>query len=628
MHSGFDQARYCRRMLLSVSGVVFAMMAGLSVGRPLSAQNLQNITASSGRSFPGVVGVIAMREDDAGRYYILAAPGSSVLIFDVSGNQVGQIPNSRSGGATIRYGIDLDLTAAGDLVIADRGSNTIEQFGSDGSLVNRFTVFAPTSVVALPNGQFAITTLRTDHPVQIVDDQGRVVRGFGDPAKSDAASDTGPSPKTPTLADLGRVAGDAEGHLYFARISATAPEIRKYDRFGYIAYAVALPPPPSDPNSVQEDRVQFSFGFARLSRSDQETSYATIGDSGRMNFGAGVGMGLGAMLAGGGGGMRGGGFGPPAGAGAPGLGVTGDEFDLNNPGGPRMGRGGLAGTVTGDASIKDASVHLHLGVKANQRRARATAASANGSTANGAQPVNGNTWDDPNVTALQNGSSSYFNQSGDDSDSTDGSDAAALSFQSGDASSGSSDANAYIPSAQPDLGPGPLAGGSPGFLLGGIGPRPGFRRNFGGGFPGGPGRGGFGGGSRLPGAGGPGPGTGDFGPPHRFGASTFDFTGSVRINLDRRHSIVTVDRMITAIGVDRQNQEVWAAAGSLLTHFDKDGTPVDTYYLATPEGAPLHASAILVEPDRLVVASDTRGIYSFARPDKANARRPAPASSN
>jgi hypothetical protein len=618
MESGFDQAGCCRRTLVSASAVAFSILAAACLTLPLAAQNLQNITASSGRSFPGVSGVIAMREDEAGHYYILAAPGSSVLIFDASGNQIGQIPNSRSGSATIRYGIDLDLTPAGDVVVADRGANLIEQFGSDGTLVNKFTVFAPTSVVALPNGQFAVTTLRTDHPVQIVDDQGRVVRGFGDPAKSDAvlaSSDSNPNAKITTLADLGRVAGDAEGHLYFARISSTAPEIRKYDRFGYISYAVPLPPPANDPGSVQDDRVQFSFGFARLSRSDQETAFTTIGDSGRMQFGTGVGMGIGAMLGRGGGNIRGGG--------APGLGIGANEFDLNNPAGPGLGRGnGLAGTVTGDASIKDATVHLHLGMKANQRRSARASTNGNGSNqaANGNSSGSGaNSSDDPNLIPLQYGTSSYFTESDDD---TDSSDTAALGFQSGDSASGdSNNSTTYLPLAQPDLGPGPFAGGSPGFLIGGIGPRPGFRRDFGGGFPGGPGRGGFGGERRFPGAGAP--GMGDFGPPHRFGASTFDFTGSVRINLDRRHAVPTVDRMITAIGVDRQNQEVWAAAGSTLTHFDKDGSPVDTYYLTTPEGSALHASSILVEPDRLVIGSDTRGIFSFARPDKSPSRRPA-----
>jgi hypothetical protein len=591
-------------MVWRASAAVIAVIVAGSFGYSISAQNLQNLTSSSGRSFPGVLSVIAMREDDAGRYYVLSAPATSILIFDASGNQVGQIPNSRSGGAIIRYGIDLDLSPAGDVVVADRGANAIEVFGSDGSVVNKFTVFAPTSVVALPNGQFAVTTLRTDHPVQIVDDQGRVVRGFGDPAKSDAAvsSESNPLPRTATLADIGRVVGDPEGHLYFARISATSPEVRKYDRFGYMAYAVPLPPPANDPSSVQDDRIQFSFGFARLTRSDQETAFTTIGDSGRMQFGTGVGRGLGAMLGG-----RGGQGGRAGGFGGPGLGVGADEFGLNSPGGPVVGRDGLAGTVTGDASIQDATVHLHLGMKAGQRRAAANA-NGTGSGANGGSQGQGGSPNDPNAATLQYGSSNYFTNTDDD---TDSSDSASLQFQASDSGTDATGEPTYVPMAQPDLGPGPFTGGSPGFLLGGLGPRPGFegRRGFGAG-PGG---------ERMPGAGGPGAEMGRYGPHGRYGASTYDFLGSVRINLDRRHAVVTVDRMITAIGVDRKTEEVWAAAGSTLVHFDKDGTAIDTYYLTTPEGAALLASSILIEPDRLVIGSETRGIYSFARPDVARA---------
>ena len=575
-----------------------------------------------------------MRKDGSGRYYILSAPGSSVLIFDANGNQVGQIPNSHSNGATLRYGVDLDLTPTGDLVVADRGGNAIDVFGTDGSFVERISVFAPTSVVALPNGQFGVTSLRTDHPVQIIDDQGRLVRGFGDPAKVDmpgpsnpqisfAAGVSNPAPAPAPLADLGRVTGDSQGHLYFAKIStnsSSAPEIRKYDRFGYMAYAAELPTPSTDQtSSVLDDRVQFSFSFTRLSRSDQETEYTTIGDSGKIQFGSGLGMGLSSMLAGhGGGGMRGGGF--PMGGG---LGAS--DLGLDEAAAPTIGRGGLSGSVTGEGSLKDASMHLHLGLKASQRRTRTSAATS--ATTNGQSPNQGTSaqsgFQDPNNAnaVLQYGTSNYFSDD-TDSDNDVSTDAAALQFQSGssDTDATGQSANSFAPVSQPDLVPGPMMGGSPGFLFGGLGPRPGFgaRRGFLGGerFSG----------ARPPGAsamGAPG-GTGkppEFGPHGHFGASTFDFVGSVRINLDRRHATPAVERSITAVGIDHQNEEVWAAIGSMLVHFDKDGAQLDTYYLTTPEGAALRATAILVEPDRLVIASDSRGIYDFPRPDRGGSFR-------
>ena len=53
----------------------------------------------------------------------------------------------------------------------------------------------------------------------------------------------------------------------------------------------------------------------------------------------------------------------------------------------------------------------------------------------------------------------------------------------------------------------------------------------------------------------------------------------------------------------------------MLAHFDKNGAYLGEYYIVTPEGTPLRASAIIVEPDRLIIGSDSRGVYEFARPD-------------
>jgi hypothetical protein len=58
-------------------------------------------------------------------------------------------------------------------------------------------------------------------------------------------------------------------------------------------------------------------------------------------------------------------------------------------------------------------------------------------------------------------------------------------------------------------------------------------------------------------------------------------------------------------------------------HFDKNGTLLDSYLIATPDGAPLRAKAIVVEPDRLIIASDPRGIFEFERPDSAGPVAPA-----
>jgi hypothetical protein len=75
----------------------------------------------------------------------------------------------------------------------------------------------------------------------------------------------------------------------------------------------------------------------------------------------------------------------------------------------------------------------------------------------------------------------------------------------------------------------------------------------------------------------------------------------------------------TAVGVDPATQEVWAAVGNLLFHFDKDGNRLGAYSLYSTEQASLKPNVIVVEPDRLVMAADPFGIFAFPRPDLIHA---------
>lgn len=77
-------------------------------------------------------------------------------------------------------------------------------------------------------------------------------------------------------------------------------------------------------------------------------------------------------------------------------------------------------------------------------------------------------------------------------------------------------------------------------------------------------------------------------------------------------------RILTAVGVDRTNGEVWIALNNTLLHFDKEGNRRATYKIYTPQGARLEANTILVENERLLIGSDPLGIYEFERPDKKN----------
>jgi hypothetical protein len=75
-------------------------------------------------------------------------------------------------------------------------------------------------------------------------------------------------------------------------------------------------------------------------------------------------------------------------------------------------------------------------------------------------------------------------------------------------------------------------------------------------------------------------------------------------------------RIISAMGVDAQTQDVWLAVGTLLMHFDKDGRRLASFRTYLPGGARMEPGTILVEPDRLVIGADLQGIYEFPEPDK------------
>jgi hypothetical protein len=106
-----------------------------------------------------------------------------------------------------------------------------------------------------------------------------------------------------------------------------------------------------------------------------------------------------------------------------------------------------------------------------------------------------------------------------------------------------------------------------------------------------------------------------FHPRGGFGASQVSVAGSVRVNLDRPSNVPDGHLAITAVGVDPATHDTWAAMGDALVHVDQDGNLIDSFYLAGPDGATLRATAIVVEPARLLIATESLGIFEFARPD-------------
>ena len=502
-------------------GIAFAGFSGSCV----SAQGLQNVLRARSRVFPAVgPGVAAMKRDSSGRYFILAEPASAILIFDAAGNRIGQIPNANSHGATIRYAVAIDLDSRGRLYVADRGDNAVKIFASDGSLVASIHVNAPTSVVALPERQFAVTTLLSKRLVQIMDESGATIRTFGDPA-----DEPGSEPSAQPVMDRGRITGDPAGNIYFAFTSLPDPTLQRFDRFGYSAYDSVIP--------------------------------------------AGA-------------------FGPLAGR-------TGHEVDLGYTMSGLFGPDSVS-AWTDMHSLKSLSVGERGGGRG--RGAAAASSAAASQTQSSATPT----------SAPPASSSSPSSSSGDAT--VDGN---ALSYTS-DTGSGDLTLDSSILSMTGTAGLG--SGYGQGFMMPGM-----LGMGFGDPFRGGFMRGGFGhGGEGGGGEGGPRP---DFaGHPPEGGDHFFDHgrpgfgvyraTATVRVLLDDPSKHTQEKPVITAVGVDPQTQDVWTAISDTLVHLDSSGNRLGMYYLTISGGATLKPTSILVEPDRILIASDPWGIYEFPRPDR------------
>lgn len=588
----------------SVAGSAVVSLFFAVCPSPSTAQGLRTIIDSHSKAFPDVgAGVSAIKRDSSGRYFILAKPETVISIYDPHGNRIGQIPNAKSSGATIRYAVDIDLTPEGLLVVADRGANAILVFAPDGSLASRIPVATPTSVVALSGGQFAVTSLTSKRLVQIIDQHGKVVRTFGDPIVPE--DQLGKEPGKESLRDLGRISGDSAGGIYFAFTCVPDPTVRKYDRFGYADFESSIPERVFGEGPARpDDRVEFIFGFSDLSFTDQTSGWMSIGSSNDVKFGGGVGTGLNESLG------RGLGLGQAAqqqtmlqngsGGGPFGAIFSGQltaqdsnfQFGMGSMsgfGGRGRGRSGF-GSVTDQSSGHSAALHF----------------SSNGTDSGtdvGASDVIGSSssFDDSSMTSqLQSGAYGPYNAETSDQSGTNPGVAGALG------EGGLPGAFLLGTAAFDSFSPGSL--GAPGGLHGGIG-------GLGGGHAG-SGLEHFGGEeSRGP------ENFSHSGYRGRFGRDSTAFTSGVRVNLGDLTSISYSDKpVITAMATDPETHEIWAGIGDTLVHFSKDGEPMGIYYLALNGSKPLKPAAVLVEPDRLLIAADPWGIYEFARPDKPLSR--------
>jgi hypothetical protein len=557
--------------------------------------------ASNARVFPQIgPDVKAIKRDSSGRYYILAKPANVIWIFSPDGQLTGRVPNSASTGA-IRYASDIDLDLTGRLLVADRGANAVEIFQPDGTLVAKIPVFAPLSVVALPGGKFAVVTLRSKYLVNIFNESGSPYYSFGDRSEVD------PGALPESLLDPGKIYGDSAGHIYFAFTSTSDPMIRRYDGSGYMDYATPLPIPEIEQASKPEDRLEFGVNFGQMNISDQVGAWATLGTSGTLQFGSSMGTGFGQRV--------GRGFGGWGGGGMPGS--FGNPSSAANTGGAPLGMNGA--TFFGQGTVRNGEFHFNLGAGLGRGRFGRSAASVT----NGSQDVG-------QASLLQFDSEGFSASPGTAGIGTSANDADAEILEADPSSvlnspdttgADQGDFAADQPFSYPygALQPGMFAGGM-------------FFRPHGGGF-GGPRSGGgagfgghgFGEAPRFASGAGSGVGVPPGGRPNfggHFVFNTYNVAASVRLNLDRPAQTQEENPKLTAIGVDPATGESWVAIGSQLIHLGADGSLLGSYYMATPEGTPLHPDAILVERGRLLIADDPLGIFSFALPSHSAPARP------
>ncbi len=316
----------------------------------VTGQESDQCLAAEARILPDLgPGLRAIRRGPAGNYYALTSPQSVAAIYSADGKRIGQVPaessRASSPDATIIYGSDLQVDPSGRVYIADRGANAVKIYSANGIMQKKIRVPAPISVEPLPDGDVAVSSLSSDHLVDVYDPaRGDVDRSFGDIADPRSAKcDTATlqctariygaverTPRTPreTLPPQNRswFYGDSSGNIYINLVDSPAPAFRKYDAYGYLAYESNFA---SDPRVSGSDnsnwRISPEVRLAGVgtvttvddtSQSSSSLNNSTTGDTtsstdSRLTSGRPA-MGGGGMRemegAGGGGGMHGGGL--------------------------------------------------------------------------------------------------------------------------------------------------------------------------------------------------------------------------------------------------------------------------------------------------------------------------------
>ena len=197
-------------------------------------QDLEDQLTAKARILPTIgPGLRAVKVGADGNTYVLTAPASYASVFGKDGKLIKNVPSyaETAGPASqelraIRFGESMDVDASGTVYVADRAANAIKIWDAAGN-ARMAQVNAPLSVAALPDGETAVATLREPHLVIVFDKNGRDVREFGDPEPLTDRTDLN------RFLNIGQLATDAQGHLFYAFAYTPEPTVRQYDRFGF-----------------------------------------------------------------------------------------------------------------------------------------------------------------------------------------------------------------------------------------------------------------------------------------------------------------------------------------------------------------------------------------------------------
>ena len=125
------------------------------------------------------------------------------------------------------FGEDFDVDADGTIYVADRAANTVQIYSKEGRHLRTIAVTAPLAVAAMPEGEVAVGTMQKESLLTVFDKTGRLVREFGDPETLTGRNDLN------RFLNLGTLATDAMGFLYYGFKFFPEPTVRQFDRFGF-----------------------------------------------------------------------------------------------------------------------------------------------------------------------------------------------------------------------------------------------------------------------------------------------------------------------------------------------------------------------------------------------------------